>query len=132
MVKTFTFEEANRTLVFVAPIVRDLQKISGEILAYNNKDLLSKETDVAGKGIRMRHFMEELQQVGCVLPDPLQPVLEFPSFYKNIPVFLCWRLGEETIGFWHPLHDTGHSRQSVDEDFIHYNSNAPLPDLNLA
>jgi hypothetical protein len=54
----------------------------------------------------MRNAVEELQEVGCVLKDPDTGLIDFLSLRDGYEVYLCWRLGEDRIRFWHDL-DTG-------------------------
>jgi hypothetical protein len=47
-----------------------------------------------------------LFQKGIVLRDIEQGLIDFPSVREGREVFLCWRFGEDTVGFWHEI-DTG-------------------------
>jgi hypothetical protein len=38
---------------------------------------------------------------GILLRDPDTGLVDFPADRDGEPVFLCWRLGEETIGWYH-------------------------------
>jgi hypothetical protein len=49
------------------------------------------------------------------LKDVEQGLLDFPHEREGRVVYLCWRLGEEGIGWWHDL-DVGFAgRQPLDE-----------------
>jgi len=48
----------------------------------------------------------EIDGLGVILRDPDTGLVDFASVREDIPIYLCWRLGEERIGFWHPR-DTG-------------------------
>ncbi len=53
----------------------------------------------AGRVVR-----EELEQVlaaGIIVRDPESGLVDFPSERNGEPVFLCWRLGEDEVGYWH-------------------------------
>ena len=54
----------------------------------------------------LRRAIEELQEAGCVLKDPDTGLIDFLSLRDGREVYLCWRLGEDRIRFWHDL-DTG-------------------------
>ncbi len=54
----------------------------------------------------MRDAIEELQEAGCELKDPDTGLIDFLSLRDGREVYLCWRLGEDRIRFWHDL-DTG-------------------------
>jgi hypothetical protein len=49
----------------------------------------------------------EIEGLGVILRDPDTGLVDFASVRDDAPIYLCWRLGEERIGFWHPR-DTGY------------------------
>jgi hypothetical protein len=49
----------------------------------------------------LRHEIEALAGLNILLRDPEMGLLDFPTTIEGREVFLCWRLGEETVGFWH-------------------------------
>lgn len=132
MGKTFTLEEANKALVFVAPVMKEIQNIWSALMSYQASEEENAEAQIRAKVERLKTCNGELAQVGCLLRDPVEGHLDFPSFYKDQPVFLSWKLGEEQIDFWHAVGDAWQNRREVDDDFERWNSKAPTPDLNLA
>lgn len=126
MGKTFTHEEANRALVFVAPVVKEIQGIWNALMTLTDHKKVM-EPAIREKLERMKYCMHELEQVGCVVRDPIKGILDFPSFYKGEPVFMCWHLGEEQLDYWHLVKNGYSERQPVDEEFIAWNSNTPMP-----
>ena len=54
----------------------------------------------------LQDAVEELQEFGCELKDPDTGLIDFLSQRDGREVYLCWRLGEDRIRFWHDL-DTG-------------------------
>ncbi len=61
--------------------------------------------------------IEQLEASGVVIKDVEQGLLDFPSKRFNEEVWLCWKVGENEIKFWHakdegfmgrkPLESTG-------------------------
>jgi hypothetical protein len=49
----------------------------------------------------------EIDELGVILRDPDTGLVDFASVRDETRIYLCWRLGEERIGFWHPR-DTGY------------------------
>jgi hypothetical protein len=47
-----------------------------------------------------------IDDLGVILRDPETGLVDFAAVREGEPIYLCWRLGEERIGFWHPR-DTG-------------------------
>lgn len=56
----------------------------------------------------LRTETERLSHEGIVLRDVESGLVDFPAERDGQPIFLCWRLGEDDIGYWHPP-DTGFS-----------------------
>lgn len=54
----------------------------------------------------LRNAVEELQEIGCELKDPDTGLIDFLGLRDGREIYLCWRLGEDRIRFWHDL-DTG-------------------------
>lgn len=48
----------------------------------------------------------KIQDLGVELKDPALGLIDFPSVRGDKIVYLCWRLGETEIGYWHDT-DTG-------------------------
>jgi len=53
-----------------------------------------------------QELMGELARFGCVLKDPQTGLIDFLSLRDGREIYLCWRLGEDRIRYWHYL-DTG-------------------------
>ncbi len=47
--------------------------------------------------------MRELSEAGIQVKDLEAGLVDFPHLRQGEEVFLCWKLGEETIGYWHEL-----------------------------
>lgn len=141
----FTTEEANKTLVLVRPIVTDICNVWMKLS--NSKKLLESlvssgrnmsepemqklETEIDSNFKKIEHYMQELEQVGCLFKDFGKGLVDFPTFYKNTEVFLCWHINEDRVEFWHQ-HDTGFDgRKKIDEDFFEWNSNQPNVEFSL-
>ena len=132
MGKTFTLEEANRALVFVAPVLKEIQTIWSALMSIQGQEEGTNESMIRAKLNRLKFCNEELAQVGCLLKDPTEGILDFPTFYKNQPVFLCWKLGEEQVEHWYKVGEKFQDRHEIDENFLTWNSKTPTADFNLA
>jgi hypothetical protein len=126
----FNLEEANNSLVFVKPVVQDIQDAWAQIKllklqAEQNGEYYEKELTTLMK--KIEYNMQELQQTGAILKDLDEGLVDFPSFYKNEPIYLCWKIGETRIDFWHFQEEGINGRVKIDEEFSMLNSkNADL------
>lgn len=131
MGKTFTLEEANRALVFVAPVLKEIQTIWVELMTFKENPQKSTNLTIREKLNRLKTCTGELAQVGCIVRDPVEGVIDFPSFYKDRPVFLCWHLGEEFNEYWHFAQEETKARRPVDEEFIAWNDKIPTAESSM-
>jgi hypothetical protein len=69
-------------------------------------------------GERLRAAIEEIQEIGCLVKDLDTGLLDFPTLFRGEEVYLCWRLGETDIEFWHEVHEGFGGRKAIDEFFI--------------
>jgi hypothetical protein len=46
---------------------------------------------------------EEIAALGCVIKDVELGLVDWPAWHDGRAVWLCWRLGEPEVGFWHDL-----------------------------
>ncbi|MGH9803766.1 MAG: DUF2203 domain-containing protein [Candidatus Acidiferrales bacterium] len=49
----------------------------------------------------LRDAVSEIESNGCVVKDLEMGLVDFPSMVNDEQVFLCWKLGEPAIRFWH-------------------------------
>ena len=64
----------------------------------------------------MQEFEEELHKLGVELKDPNTGLVDFPSMRNAREVYLCWRLGEPGVEYWHELNAGFAGRQSIKEN----------------
>jgi hypothetical protein len=50
----------------------------------------------------------QIQELGAIVKDLEEGLVDFPWLRDGEEVLLCWRVGEEEVGFWHPV-DEGFS-----------------------
>ena len=66
----------------------------------------------------LKSVVERITEIGVQIKDADTGLVDFPTLYKDREVYLCWRLGEAGIGFWHNVEDGFRGRQAIDVDFI--------------
>ena len=132
MPQFFTVEEANalipglekqfERLGRLRQSARDLR----EELAKLELKAHSNGRDYAGDIAELRHRQESLQAesrtineeilaLGCELKSADEGLVDFPSRHRGRVIYLCWKRGEERIGFWHEL-TTGFAGRRPIED----------------
>ena len=71
----------------------------------------------ARSGERLKSALEEVQGLGILIKDLDSGLIDFPTLYRDKEVYLCWRLGEDNIEFWHGVNDGFAGRRRIDRDF---------------
>ena len=110
--RRFTLAEANRTLPLVSRIVADIVAVHGQVshlqasleAGVKGKRAEGLEEDLERKLARLNELVEELNAVGCELKDSAIGLIDFPGRHQERDIYLCWKLGEERINYWHELH----------------------------
>ncbi|MEW6253401.1 MAG: DUF2203 domain-containing protein [Planctomycetota bacterium] len=122
----FTVEKANRALVLIRRIVTDIVTRYAELVQHRaERDRLVQqaagEERIADAGSRVAGCVEELNLLnrellgtGCVLKDWRTGLVDFPGIYRGRRVWLCWRLGEPTVSYWHDLQEGYAGRRPVE------------------
>jgi hypothetical protein len=130
----FTVAEANAALPLVRVIARDIAQLAQELRERHERlarirapgreassGVYDEELDQIhaeferGKE-RMREYEQELKNLGVELKDYDSGLIDFPSRMDGRDVFLCWRLGEEEVAFWHELDAGFAGRQKLMAD----------------
>lgn len=77
-------------------------------------------------GERLKSALEEIQEIGCVVKDLDIGLLDFPTLFRGEEVYLCWRMDEADIEFWHGVHEGFQGRKRIDQDFVdHHQGSEP-------
>jgi hypothetical protein len=67
---------------------------------------------------KLQATLEQVQEQGCVVKDLDIGLLDFPTLYRGQEVYLCWRLGEPRIDFWHGVDEGFRGRKPIDDEFL--------------
>ena len=124
--KFFTLQQANAALPLVQRITEDIiaqyskvmqlhEEIQSQVETLPEKKLLEMESDKQTAGGKLNDWAAELSEIGCELKDWEAGLVDFPARRDGKRICLCWKLGEDTIGYWHDLNDGFAGRQPITE-----------------
>lgn len=112
--RLFTVEEADEMLSELTPPLERI-RASRQVVLEGGRAVADSAASNGG-GERGKEYWEALRalrkdvevvlDLGVVLRDPEKGLIDFPARREGHDVFLCWRLGEERVMFWHST-DTG-------------------------
>ena len=75
---------------------------------------------------RLRAAIEAVLETGCLVKDLDIGLVDFPTLLRGVEVYLCWRLGESGITFWHGVDEGFRGRKPIDQDFLdHHQGDRP-------
>ena len=57
--------------------------------------------------------LQALEETGVLLKDVEAGLCDFPHRYDGRIVYLCWKLGEDEVAWWHESHSGFQGRQSI-------------------
>ena len=66
----------------------------------------------------LKNSLEKLEEIGCVVKDLDVGLVDFPTLFKGEEVYMCWRMDEEDIEFWHNVHEGFAGRHKIDAQFL--------------
>jgi len=131
--RLFTLTEAERTRRELEPILieamdcrrkmADLDEnlsrlanrimlMGGLVVPYEKTAKLRLERDHLADAIKTA--LQRIEATGCVVKDLEAGLLDFPALINNEEVYLCWRLGEDRIRFWHRQDEGFAGRKLID------------------
>lgn len=61
-----------------------------------------------------RDTLAEMDEIGVQVKDLEKGLLDFPSLIDGQEVLLCWKQGENEIGFWHTAEEGFAGRKPLD------------------
>jgi hypothetical protein len=118
--RRFTLEQANKSLPLVRRIATDIVRTHGEAVRFQ---LELDRADAKGRAQvqsrleqamhRLEDYVDELSEVGCELRDYQTGLIDFTGRHKGHDVCLCWKLGEDSVGYWHEMETGFAGRQPV-------------------
>jgi hypothetical protein len=123
--KLYTVAEANRTLPYVSAIVEEVRERYQVVrdrgrehnaLPPDDARRAELKVEVREAADRIRACLDELQALAVEIKDYDEGLVDFPAELEGRPILLCWRLGEERVGFWHEIEAGARGRRPVADD----------------
>jgi hypothetical protein len=135
--KTFTLDEAHALLPVLKSLLKQamnskkiLEKAEKEFQDLRHRILLSGGLSVDFPAMSRRRAerekvtqdakdaLAEIHAIGVQVKDLDMGLLDFPCAVEGEIVLLCWKYGEERIGFWHGQEEGFKGRKPIDERIL--------------
>ncbi|PWT89719.1 MAG: DUF2203 domain-containing protein [Proteobacteria bacterium] len=75
----------------------------------------TRRDEMAGQ---LKAAIERVQEIGCLIKDLDIGLIDFPTVFNGTEVYLCWKLGEPAIEYWHGVDEGYRGRKPIDQDFL--------------
>ena len=134
--RVFSPDEANRMLPLVRVIVRDIRDTfhrysetknalgklrreevdeDGDGRSEDHEDRsASLERQVQEQSAELKTLVRELSELGVLIKDPVEGIVNFPFHRDDEAAFLCWKDGEEKVSAWHGVEESWASRRPLE------------------
>ena len=113
--KFFTLQEANSFIPQLLEWVPYIQKLATSL--HNDFPDIKNARDKAkwsggsehgveylNTVLKYNNLMRKIEEVGCEIKGIREGLIDFPSIRNGREIYLCWRMPEKEILFWHDLH----------------------------
>lgn|SRR3989338_1971608 len=123
--KYFSLEEAQRLIPEVKRRVFKIMKLDKalgllceiEVFCDDDAEACYREIKFNRKFHHLSHRlfseMESLADKGAVLTELEQGVVKFHSMQNRSSIFLCWKLGDRHIRYWHGINEDFSERKPI-------------------
>ena len=119
--RTFTIGEANSLVPDLELLLLEVQRMRRFVLKIRDEIQKAREKITENGGSphgpaylkALEYIMarvERIQQMGVLVKDLEKGLCDFPFMLDGRMVYLCWKLGEAEVGWWHET-DTGFSNR---------------------
>lgn len=122
----FSLDEARATLPRVKALMEQVQAARREILRVRPDALPAIEKaatnggnkaagELSAHAMRLEQGVKGIIALGIMIKDIDAGLVDFLGLRNGREVYLCWRYGEEELGFWHELNAGFSGRRPLDE-----------------
>jgi hypothetical protein len=107
--RMFSVEDAQALLPGLSESLLAIRKARQSVLAGGERIRRGAPTNGGGaQGVEywealatLRKEVESISGQGIILRDADSGLVDFPTMREGREVFLCWRLGEDRVAYWH-------------------------------
>jgi len=124
--RIFTVEEASRLLPRIRSILeevggewRRVRELNPEIQKVRDKTPLDGFSPFGVEYVEsvshLMYLLHQIKDMGVIVKDVDKGLCDFPYMRDGKVVYLCWHLGEESIGYWHDIEAGFAGREPLDD-----------------
>ncbi len=145
MSRRFYLREAESLLPEVSRLIQQAVSLKAECQeAENSMEALTQKVMLTGGMIvdrgrakavlqhrddsleKLKAAVERIHEQGCLIKDLDKGLVDFPTLFRGREVYLCWKMDEPSIAFWHGVEEGFAGRKQIDQDFLDNHKGDPL------
>ena len=116
-----SLERAQQQKKSIEPLEQDLAMAAARIMMAGGsqppyQELVKKKNERDKVMGHIEELIKTIQETGCVVKDIEEGLVDFPAIVDGDEVYLCWKLGEERIGFWHGMDEGFAGRKALEDE----------------
>ena len=96
--------------------LRRIAMLGGTLVERDRVMELKSRREVSAS--QLKEAIETVHSFGCLVKDLDTGLVDFPTLYRGAEVYLCWRMDEPSIEFWHAIEDGFRGRKPIDQEFL--------------
>ncbi|HXJ46092.1 MAG TPA: DUF2203 domain-containing protein [Candidatus Dormibacteraeota bacterium] len=96
----------------LAAVAARIMMMGGVLVPHEKLSLVRKEHTRLAQNLKSA--LDQILETGCVIKDLDVGLLDFPSVIDNEEVYLCWKLGEDRIRYYHRQNEGFAGRKPLD------------------
>ena len=136
MSKIFTLQEAERLVPTVKELLQraiesksEVETVEGELQGISERINLLGGSEINPAAVlklkrgkdealrTLRNVVGQIEASGCLVKDLDSGLVDFPALLGDEEVYLCWKLGEDSISYWHRVEEGYAGRKPIGDDF---------------
>ena len=111
--------EARESKEKVEDLDRELARATTEIMVLGGSlppygRLAANRSEREKMAEQLQEAINRIHEAGCLVKDLDEGLVDFPTLRDGEEVYLCWKLGEERIGYWHGIEEGFAGRKPLD------------------
>ena len=145
MPRFFTLQQAEKVLPDVASAIREAifrkeeyQRLESEWQNFSQRVavmggvridrgwMMQQKNGREEAALALKQAIDKVHEYGCLVKDLDIGLIDFPTLFQGEEVYLCWKLGEAGIAFWHGVQEGFRGRKPIDSGFLeHHRGDLP-------
>ncbi|KAF0247353.1 MAG: hypothetical protein FD167_3248 [bacterium] len=122
--KLFTLQEANSLIPKLRPLIKKVTLESKALLKLQDEIKKARAKANLGSGsyqgtaylnhlVSLTNAINQVEKIGVLVKDYNTGLCDFPHLKDGRVIYLCWKMDEKEIRYWHEIDSGFAGRQSI-------------------